>query len=88
MANEKKAWLTEEQRAALKPLFQKIESAYDELEKAVAALRSGSDVDFGFCISCPRPGRQDTCSSFLGHGSSPRELCQRDFCKHPLVSHF
>ena len=89
MAKSEKRSLTKEQHAALKPLFDKIESAYAELDQAVAGL-SGADAaqDLGFCMSCPRPGQHELCSSFLGPGHSLLERCQREFCRHPLRSHF
>jgi hypothetical protein len=55
MANEKKA-LTEEQRAALKPLFETLENAYYEVEEAVAAVvpRDDQGGELLFCLSCPK----------------------------------
>lgn len=94
MANEKKASLTPEQRAALKPLIDRLESAYDELSNAVAAAvpRDNPDGNFLFCLSCPRPGSEGLCSSFLGRslddGGTLGDLCQRDFCKHKRMLHF
>ncbi len=81
MSNEKKA-LTEEQRAALKPLFEKLESAYYEVEKAVAAVvpRDDQGGELLACIAC-------TCSSFLGDVKTFRAPCERDFCRHPAMFH-
>lgn len=89
MSNEKKA-LTEEQRAALKPLFEKLESAYYEVEEAVAATvpRDGSGGEPGFCFLCPREVNGPECSSFVGPLKSFRELCQREFCRHPAMAHW
>ena len=87
MSNEKKA-LTEEQRTALKPLFEKLESAYYEVEKAVAAIVPRDDPGELFaCISCPREVGGPTCSSFLGDVKTFRALCERDFCRHPAMFH-
>ena len=89
MAKEKKASLTKEQRAALKPLFKELKAASDKLEKAVASVRrDGGDQEFGFCLSCPKPGRQELCSSFKGPGKRMTERCQREFCGHKLMAHF
>jgi hypothetical protein len=90
MANEKYK-LTEQQLTALKPLVDKLESAYNELEKAVTAAgvrRDNPDEEFGFCFRCPKPGRQELCSSFKGPGKTMNERCQRDFCGHPRFAHF
>jgi hypothetical protein len=84
MAYEKKTPLTAEQRAALKPAFEKIESGYRELEQGLAAIRRKPDeIDDGggFCGLC-------TCSSFQGRRTGPRALCGRDFCKHRLAVHW
>jgi hypothetical protein len=87
MSNEKKA-LTEEQRTALKPLFEKLESAYYEVEKAVAAAVPRDDPgDFLACISCPREVGGPTCSSFEGSVKTGRGLCERPFCRHPVMFH-
>ena len=88
MPNEKKA-LTEEQRTALKPLFEKLESAYYEVEKAVAAAVPRDDPgELLFCFSCPREVNGPECSSFVGPVKTLRDLCQREFCRHPAMFHF
>jgi hypothetical protein len=85
MANEKKAYLTKEQRAALKPMFEKFAKAYDELEEAVAAAvpHHDPDLELGVCFRCEMREEGPVCSSFLGTG----RLCQREFCKHSRMSH-
>jgi hypothetical protein len=87
MSNEKKA-LTKEQRATLKPLFDKLESAYYEVEEAVAAVVPRDDSgDLLFCFSCPREVDGPECSSFLGTVTTFKALCERDFCRHPAMFH-
>jgi len=88
MSNEKKA-LTEEQRAALKPLFERLESAYYEVEEAVAGVvpRDDQGGELLFCFSCPREVNGPECSSFLGDVTTFRALCQREFCRHPAMFH-
>jgi hypothetical protein len=85
MANENKPHLTKEQRAALKPTFEKFARAYDELEEAVVAAVGPHhpDQELGFCYRCPREEDGPECSSFLGTG----RLCQRTFCRHSRQSH-
>ena len=82
--------LTDQQRNTLRPLVDKLESACNELEAALNAtgLGRGAGEEFGFCLRCPRPGKQELCSSFKGPGKTLREPCQRDFCGHPLFAHF
>lgn len=89
MANQRRTF-TKEQRATIQPLLEKLERAYDEVERAVATAipRDDPDAEFGFCVSCPRPGREELCSSFLGPGKTLREPCQREFCKHSRMFHF
>ena len=80
MANDKKYELTPEQRTALKPALDKLESGFQELEKGLAALgRNPDDIDpgGGFCMRC-------TCSSFLGNGAK----CERTFCRHARRFHW
>jgi hypothetical protein len=77
---------TKEERAALKPAFEKIESGYRALEEGLVALRrdpnEGDDPGGGFC------GLDCGCSSFLGPRTSPRAVCQRDFCRHRYSVHW
>lgn len=86
MAYEQKTGLSPEQRAALKPAFQKIEDGFQELEKSLAALRprppSDPDPGGGFC------GLDCGCSSFDGPLNAPlKAKCGRDFCKHTKAVH-
>jgi hypothetical protein len=87
MAKAKKA-LTKAQRAALKPLVKNLGTAFKDLDRAVANVRRQAGEEFGFCFRCPKPGRQELCSSFLGPGKSMGERCRREFCGHPLMFHF
>jgi hypothetical protein len=83
MAYEKEP-LTDAQRAALKPAFEKVEKAYDEFEKAMMAAgvrRDNDDIELGVCFRCSR--ETGLCSSFLGNG----RLCARPFCRHPRLAH-
>jgi hypothetical protein len=84
MAYENKEPLTPEQRAALRPAFEKIDEGFRELEKGMAALRRDSDdIDSGggFC------GLDCGCSSFKGPHPTLNARCQREFCKHPYRVH-
>jgi hypothetical protein len=89
MAYEKKP-LTDHQRSALKPAVDKLENAFDELEKTLTSVgvrRSDDDTEFGFCFRCPKQGRQELCSAFLGPGRTQNENCQREFCGQPRKVH-
>ena len=90
MANEQYT-LTEQQRSSLKAFVDKLENANNELEKAATAAglrRADPGEEFGFCLQCPKPGRQELCSRFIGPGKTLREPCQREFCGHPRLAHF
>lgn len=83
MDYEEKTPLTADQRAALKPVFQKLESGFQELEKSLAAFRRNPDEDpgGGFC------GLDDGCSSFLGPHPTLDSRCERPFCRHKYRYH-
>ena len=76
--------LTKEQRETLKPTFQNVETAINELEKALTAVRPRPDDDVpgeGIC------GTGCGCSSVQGPGTSMLDKCQRTFCKHTRLAH-
>jgi hypothetical protein len=84
MAYEKKAPLTDEERAALKPALKMISDGHHELEQRMAELhRNLDDVDpgGGFC------GLDCGCSSFKGPHPTLNARCQREFCRHPYRVH-
>jgi hypothetical protein len=78
---ERAGQLTGGQRAALRPAFEKLEVAYQELEAQLAAVGGRPPEDDpvdggGFCGIC-------TCSSFQGSGTR----CARSFCGHRRLMH-
>ena len=86
MPDDKKQSLTEEQRADLKALADKVENALGEFNEALAAIGLPNELG-GSCVSCPRESGGAICSSFVGDAASPFALCERDFCGHPLLNH-
>ena len=76
MASKKKVSLTEKQRADLNALAQKAENAYGDFRQAIEAIGPDEEWD-GSCLACPRPGRREVCSSFLGNANSPHARAQR-----------
>jgi hypothetical protein len=86
MASEKKASLTEKQRADLNALAQKAENAYGDFCQAIEAISPGEEWD-GSCLACPKTPEGPVCTSFLGNANSARARCQRAFCGHSYLSH-
>jgi hypothetical protein len=85
MASEKNE-LIDEQRAHLRALAEKAESAYNEFHDALTAI--GPNQDFGFsCRRCPSEPGGGICSSFVGEARDPSSLCERSFCGHMLMFH-
>jgi len=75
--------LTKDQRAALKPTFEKVEVAIAGLETAMARVRPTNDDDPGGGIC----GLDCGCSSFDGPGTSMLAKCRRPFCRHTRLAH-
>lgn len=75
--------LTDEERLALKPAFEKIDAGYRELDSTLAAMGRppiDDDAPGGMC------GTGCGCSSFLAGGANPR-ICARPFCRHSFKAH-
>jgi hypothetical protein len=77
--------LTKDERAALKPAFEKVEVAIADLETALARVRphppGDDDAGAGIC------GTNCGCSSFDGPGTSMLDKCRRPFCRHTRLAH-
>jgi hypothetical protein len=78
--------LTKDERVALKPAFEKVETAVADLQAALARVRphppeEGEATGSGIC------GLHCGCSSFDGPGTSMLDKCRRPFCKHSRLSH-
>jgi hypothetical protein len=86
MANEKYK-PTDQQRTALKPVVDKLESAFNELDSVLASAGFRRESESGICMKCLTDNRPEICSSFDGPGKTAKELCKRDFCKHPNWAH-
>jgi hypothetical protein len=86
MAYDKNTPLTEEQRADLEALAEKVRNAYGEFRKALSAVRPTDDPDWS-CLACPKEPGGAICSSFMGDTNDLDARCRRPFCGHTLLWH-